>query len=1196
MRATLSLSGLCKKAVVALVLCLLGPVATAYSQEAPRSTPGLVLATNGRTGSCDVLTFTPDGTRLLAVGDDKVVRRWIVDDAGFSARKLSPLRWPIFREQRGAIFALALSPDRGADQVAIAGHGTRVGLVMVLDRYTGQVVHSLKDVPSPFVIWSITFSPSGKHVVYGNDVGQIYRWDIGAGATRFTHSGAKKQLNRVRHIHFLDSRRFLSVAQSDRKVLLWRLDRPTDRPEEVATLKLPDLYRVAISPDGRWLAATGENREGADIDIKRVELIDLRKALSGNKDYRRFFKVPQPAGGKIFHYPINMAFDGNPKEGSRRLAVGARVNAGYYKDIGGLVYLYDVISGKALNAANPINVENNPQALAFRPVPSAAKSKWRNQLATAGGNNHEVRLWDVSVGQAARLDEIRSPGSCLWGVALSAPPAPGGKSRYLAWKEKRSADPTPTRWGDGEWRVFDTEKHAILPRPPAHFKPVLPLARYTSPGEKTPWFVEKTESGFVWRVRGPGVDVALDSESGLYDAALNNPPRCYTFIKESTNGKVKKPVRLAVGHAWGASLYECRRGKVTLVRIMRGHEGEVFAVAPSADGTLLVSASRDQTLACWSLVDWPTPGELGAGFRKSRNGKLIVREVSLGSPAWEALNPLTGAEDDRCRLAEGDEIDMVLLPTFGKTRGVVEAFLYDPRRRFKFYQESQFPHLKNENIRRGNVDEVIERLHNARPNQEHIFLKRVGGKEFFKNTSVIQRPLWRFFPERKPEGRNVLRRGGQDWVLWRFRDFAYDTNSAAADNYVGWQVNRGPNDKPDFFPLERLRTRFQQPAKVWSFFDKALQVPDKVIFPDIQPPQVTLEVVTQPDKANDLVLRLSIRPTDSSPSQRLGRVINLWLNDYKYPIAMPKPDAKGGIEVPRLVIKRSELRHGPNVLTLQAYNVEGGRGQATRRLDFDDGTRPVRNLRALCVGINDYSRVRGYSFANLRCSTRDAAEMVQVLRQQSNSRLYEKADVRSIPQERATAEAILSELRSLGKQARPDDWLVLFLSGHGYAQTRSADDYEPGSFFYLCVDTDRNRQTTKLTSKRLYDTLAEIRCSKLVILDCCHSGDVASNPLRDLAREGVPFLILSSCKNNQSSYEPVKGKHGLFTQSLLAAIGDAETARGKRRLTPVSSRQIRDVLTRRLAELLEGLNEDPEIQTPEFLPVDLSPDPILCKP
>ncbi|MFO0846585.1 MAG: hypothetical protein U0797_30155 [Gemmataceae bacterium] len=78
----------------------------------------------GALGSYGVPAFSPDGQELLAVGDDQVVRVW--PRAGKDA--IDPdatrvLRWPIYCEQVGAIYAMALSPDDGGKRVAI-GEGT----------------------------------------------------------------------------------------------------------------------------------------------------------------------------------------------------------------------------------------------------------------------------------------------------------------------------------------------------------------------------------------------------------------------------------------------------------------------------------------------------------------------------------------------------------------------------------------------------------------------------------------------------------------------------------------------------------------------------------------------------------------------------------------------------------------------------------------------------------------------------------------------------------------------------------------------------------------------------------------------------------------------------------------------------------------------------------------------------------------
>src|SRR5262249_47989247 len=99
-----------------------------------------------------------------------------------------------------------------------------------------------------------------------------------------------------------------------------------------------------------------------------------------------------------------------------------------------------------------------------------------------------------------------------------------------------------------------------------------------------------------------------------------------------------KPARLIVGHAWGASVFELLPGKQPKrVRLLTGHEGEVMALAVSADpkkGVVLVTAGRDQTIAGWSLEDWPSHPTFGARIVPA-SGELVVNSVDPGSPAWE---------------------------------------------------------------------------------------------------------------------------------------------------------------------------------------------------------------------------------------------------------------------------------------------------------------------------------------------------------------------------------------------------------------------------------------------------------------------------------------------------------------------------------------------------------------------------------
>jgi WD40 repeat protein len=198
------------------LLCALAWAGPALGQgdRRDRQDPELVVESGGRMGTCDFLTFTADGQYLLATGDDKVVHVW-----PYRAGRLDPqatvLRWASWREQRGAIYALALSPDPAARRVAIGGLGLRNSAVAVLDRTSGAVLHTTfpeRGRENFYGVMALAFAPSGKRLAYGTADGSVWLWDFSRNRRLGKHKG-KGTFNRVRLVHFLGEDRLLSVAE-----------------------------------------------------------------------------------------------------------------------------------------------------------------------------------------------------------------------------------------------------------------------------------------------------------------------------------------------------------------------------------------------------------------------------------------------------------------------------------------------------------------------------------------------------------------------------------------------------------------------------------------------------------------------------------------------------------------------------------------------------------------------------------------------------------------------------------------------------------------------------------------------------------------------------------------------------------------------------------------------------------------------
>src|SRR5262249_4473183 len=154
----------------------------------------------------------------------------------------------------------------------------------------------------------------------------------------------------------------------------------------------------------------------------------------------------------------------------------------------------------------------------------------------------------------------------------------------------------------------------------------------------------------------------------------------------------------------------------------------------------------------------------GASFAV-KGGKLVVTDVDPGSPAWEPLNPIDGTDNEINRLAKGDVIDILYCKP--------EEFVYDPLSLFAGREREARNMLPVKDTIR-NARGPLARLKTLRPATEYILVKqRPGVKDLiYKLTTVRQRPLFRFFATRADNPA-----GGREWVIWRPRDYFYDTSA-----------------------------------------------------------------------------------------------------------------------------------------------------------------------------------------------------------------------------------------------------------------------------------------------------------------------------------------------------------------------------------------------------------------------------------
>ena len=241
-------------------------------------------------------------------------------------------------------------------------------------------------------------------------------------------------------------------------------------------------------------------------------------------------------------------------------------------------------------------------------------------VATGGGDNQEIHVWDANTGETKAV--LKGTGAPGWAVGFAA------DGRRIAWGNTNAKPtgetkailkaPSDLNWAFGfaadgrriDWgNTFDyTDQNMRVPletalRLPAGTEPLSePELVKTSEGWQRAkaslgdWFLRPRRGSSDNNIRDAGildvfngataqVGIALGSGSGFEHVSYSFTPDGKTIISGSGNGHLT---------AYGLD------GKK--IGDFVGHEGDVWAVASSPDGRYLLSGSHDQTIRLWNLA------------------------------------------------------------------------------------------------------------------------------------------------------------------------------------------------------------------------------------------------------------------------------------------------------------------------------------------------------------------------------------------------------------------------------------------------------------------------------------------------------------------------------------------------------------------------------------------------------------------
>jgi WD40 repeat protein len=402
------------------------------------------------------------------------------------------------------------------------------------------------------------------------------------------------------------------------------------------------------------------------------------------------------------------------------------------------------------------------------------------------------------------------------------------------------------------------------------------------------------------------------------------------------------------------------------------------------------------------------------------------------------------------------------------------------------------------------------------------------------------------------------------WVAWT--PTGYYTASPGAEDLIGWHLNRGWQQDPDFFPAARFRDTFNRPDVVRKILEtldeaeavrqadatskrKSASAADMSVASRL-PPVVRILTPNEGGRfsAGQVTIDYDVRSPSGLPVDRVDVLIDgrpLVARGLSRP-DVPKLPAGGGASTGAATARLTvDLPQRDVEVSLIARSGELASEPARVKLAFA-GEQPATadilkpKLYLLSVGIAEYQDLS----LKLGLPAKDAKDFADTMKAQSGG-LYGGVEVKLLTDRDATRDGILEGLEWLERQVTSRDVGVVFLAGHGVND-------EKNSYWFLPVDANPEKLRTKAVSQDdIKRTLQGLAGKAVLFLDTCHAGRAAGTAstrgatdinavVNELSASENGVVTFASSTGRQVSYEDPAWGNGAFTKALLEAIGQGK--------------------------------------------------------
>ncbi|MBN8724744.1 MAG: caspase family protein [Acidobacteria bacterium] len=221
------------------------------------------------------------------------------------------------------------------------------------------------------------------------------------------------------------------------------------------------------------------------------------------------------------------------------------------------------------------------------------------------------------------------------------------------------------------------------------------------------------------------------------------------------------------------------------------------------------------------------------------------------------------------------------------------------------------------------------------------------------------------------------------------------------------------------------------------------------------------------------------------------------------------------------------------------------------------------NLWAIIIGISHYKNgdknLDGYQISNLKNAADDAQAIYDFLRSDEggNFRDISEGGKMILLKDEQGTKANVEKALSLIKDAKTDDYFVVYIAVHGALIPQRIDNRTIDVPYFVLYDTDlRDMPNTALKMEEFRNAVSKVSARKgLVLSDTCHSAGVqmaGRDPSSSSLRANIRYLeemqrvssgigFISASDQLEQSYELDELGHGAFTYSFLEALrGNAD--------------------------------------------------------